>query len=107
MVRIDFYTLPEGGMVGFQAEGHAGRGAAGGDVVCAAVSSAVYLTVNTITDVLSVTPLNLRVREGELALRIAQRDEPVCRVPLQGLKLHLLGLEEQYPDAIRVKYMEM
>ncbi|NBK78245.1 ribosomal-processing cysteine protease Prp [bacterium D16-76] len=107
MIRVDFYTLPEGGLLGFQMEGHAGMGEAGEDIVCAAVSSAAYLTVNTITDVLAVTPLQLRAREGEMALRIGQRDEPACRVTLAGLKLHLLGLEEQYPESIRVSYMEM
>lgn len=93
--------------MGFQLEGHAGQGKAGEDIVCAAVSSAVYLVANTITDVLSVTPLMLRVREGEMVLRIGQRDAPACRVVLEGLKLHMLGLEEQYPGAIRVSYMEV
>lgn len=106
MICVDFYTLPEGGLTGFRMEGHAGCGDAGEDIVCAAVSSAAYLTVNTITDILSITPLSLRVREGEMALRIDRQDEPACRVPLMGLKLHLTGLEEQYPEAIRVSYME-
>ena len=106
MIRVDFYTLPEGGLLGFQMEGHAGMGEAGEDIVCAAVSSAAYLTVNTITDVLAVTPLSLHAEEGEMALRIGGRDEPACRTVLLGLKLHLLGLEEQYPEAISVSYVE-
>ena len=46
MIRIQFLAPPEGGLQGFFLEGHAGYGEAGTDIVCAAVSSAVYLTVN-------------------------------------------------------------
>ena len=75
MIRIDFLTLPSGGLLGFSMEGHAGYGEEGEDIVCAAVSSAAYLTVNTITEFLHVAPLALRVEEGELFFRIEQKDE--------------------------------
>ena len=39
--------------------------------------------------------------------RIELKDEPVCRALLAGLKLHLVGLEEQYPDNIHVNYLEV
>ena len=106
MISVDFYTLPQGGLVGFRLEGHAGMGSTGEAIVCAAVSSAAYMAANTITDVLFVTPLSLHAEEGEMALRIGGRDEPACRTVLLGLKLHLLGLEEQYPEAISVSYVE-
>ena len=94
-------------MLGFSLQGHAGCGEAGQDIVCAAVSSAAYLTVNTLTDVCHVTPLSLRVGEGEMFFRIEPKDEPRCRDLLQGFKLHLQSLEEQYPSALRVAYMEI
>lgn len=107
MIRCDFLTLPGGTVVGFLLEGHAGAGAAGSDVVCAAVSSAAYLTVNTLTDVLHITPAALRVGEGEMFLRLSQKDEPPCRDILTGLRLHLIALEEQYPKRLRVGYSEI
>ena len=107
MIRIDVLTLPSGGRRGFSMEGHAGYGEEGEDIVCAAVSSAAYLTVNTITEFLHVAPLALRVEEGELFFRIEQKDEPACRELLAGLKLHLTQLEEQYSGCLRVEYLEV
>lgn len=107
MITAAFLTSRLGGMVGFTVQGHSGRGEAGADIVCAAVSSAAYLTVNAITDILHVTPLALRAEEGDMYLQIRQKDEPVCRDMLSGLKLHLTQLEEQYPDNLRVSYLEL
>ncbi len=108
MIHIDFLT-PEGtlSLLGLRVAGHAGWGEEGSDIVCAAVSSAAYLVVNTVTEVLAVTPLALRAEEGDLFFRIEERDEPACRTLLQGLKLHLCQLEDQYPQHIRVDYMEV
>ena len=94
MIRADFLILPDGRLLGFRLAGHAGWGEEGTDIVCAAVSSAAYLVANTVTDVLGVAPLSLR-------------DEPACRDFLRGLKLHLCGLEEQYPAHMKVSYLEI
>ncbi len=93
--------------MGVSIRGHAGYGEAGADIVCAAVSSAAYLVVNAITDVLHVTPMTLRADEGNLFLRVIPADEPVCRDFLNGLKLHFTQLEEQYPGFLRVGYTEI
>lgn len=107
MIRIDFLALPGGELLGFSVNGHSGYAEEGEDIVCAAVSSAAYLTVNTITDVLHVAPLSLRADDGEMFFRIEPKDEEVCRALLAGLKLHLIQLEEQYPDCISVNYLEL
>lgn len=107
MIRADFLTLPDGRLLGFRLRGHAGWGEEGTDIVCAAVSSAAYFAANTVTDVLGVMPLSLRAEEGEMLLRLEERDEPACRVLLLGLKLHLCGLEEQYPAHLKVNYLEI
>ena len=107
MIQVGFLTPPDGRILGFRMEGHAGWGQEGTDIVCAAVSSAAYLVVNTATDVLGVAPLSLRVQEGELFFRVEPKDEPVCRTLLRGLKLHLGQLEEQYPEHIKVDYVEI
>lgn len=105
MITVHFITPPDGRLLGFHMGGHAGCGEAGQDIVCAAVSSAAYLVANAVTEVLHVMPLSLDVGEGEMLLEIDMKDEPVCRPLLAGLKLHLVQLEEQYPDAIRVWYI--
>lgn len=107
MIRVDFFVLPDGGMKGFQIEGHADFADAGMDIICSAVSSAAFMALNTVTDVLRVMPLTLRAEEGSMLLRVEDRDISACRDILEGLKIHLLNLEEQYTDYICVKYMEV
>lgn len=107
MVAICFLTSQRGMLLGFSITGHAGWGEEGADIVCAAVSSAAYLTVNIITDVLSVAPLALRAEEGDLFFRILEGDASQCRPLLQGLKLYFSQLEEQYPDHIEVSHIEI
>ena len=97
-------TAPGGAVLGFHISGHAGCGEAGQDIVCAAVSSAAYLVANTITDVLRVTPRTLEAGEGEMCLLIYGRDEPMCRALFAGLRAHLSGLAEQYPQAVKVTF---
>lgn len=107
MIHTAFLTTPSGALMGFSMQGHSGYGEENTDIVCAAVSSAAYLTVNTVTDVLHVTPLSLRVDDGEMFFRIEQKDEPACRDILSGLKLHLVQLEEQYSGYLKVEYLEI
>ena len=106
MITVSFLTPSGGPVVGFRIAGHAGCGEAGQDIVCAAVSSAAYLVANTITEILSVTPRTLEVGEGEMRLEVGERDEPLCRVLFSGLRLHLSGLAEEYPQAVNVTFEE-
>lgn len=105
MIEVGFLTHT-GGLLGFHITGHAG-GAAGTDIVCAAVSSAAYLVANTVTEVMGAVPRELTAEEGDMLLRLSLEDVPKCRTVLLGLRLHLTGLEEQYPEDIRVSYMEI
>ena len=107
MIYVDFLTLRDGRMIGFIMNGHAEAGEPGEDIVCAAVSSAAYLTANTITDIVHI-PAEIDVGEGEMRLRIREeKDLSRCRDCLAGFRLHMTGLEEQYPDCISVNYLEV
>ena len=106
MILVDFYVLPGDRILGFRFQGHAGWADKGMDIVCAAVSSAAYLTANTITEVLELAPETLRAEEGEMLLRLRTEDAPACRALLDGLSLHMEGLEKQYPAHMRVAYVE-
>ncbi len=107
MIDVGFLTLNDGYLVGFTVQGHSEMGDLGEDILCAAVSSAVYLTVNTVTDVYHIAPLALRAAEGDVFLRIEEKDRDVCQAAFQGLKLHLSNLEEQYPENLRVSYVNV
>ncbi len=97
---------PDGELLGFQMTGHSGIAEEGSDILCAAVSSAAYLVANAITDVVQVRA-DLSVSEGSMFLRIPERSVFLCRTLLQGLRLHFMGLEEQYSENIRINYTEV
>ena len=120
MIQADFFVNASGDLTGFRLTGHSGSAEQGSDIVCAAVSSAAYMTANTVSDVLrvqahitadegymSVRQAHITADEGYMSVRVAERDVRACRDLLEGFKLHLLGLEEQYPQNIQVSYLEV
>ncbi len=106
MILVRFLSEVCGSLVGFIMEGHANYADIGEDIVCAAVSSAAYMTVNTITDIMKAEA-DVTVDDGKMFVRIAADDAVRCRDIFMGFKLHLIGLEEQYPNHIQVHYMEV
>jgi Predicted ribosomal protein len=107
MLNVNFCVLPAGKIVGIYISGHCGFAFHGKDIVCAAVSSAVYLVVNTITDILKINAKRLFIEDGKLEFIINESDEPQAKALFDGLKAHLKGLEEMYPKNIRINYMEV
>ena len=101
MTTVCFFThngLPRG----FEISGHAGAGEAGYDIVCAAVSSAAYLVANTITDVIG-TDCEVSADEGYMKLMTDDgQTDSECQHILEGLRLHIEQLCEQYPKNIRI-----
>ena len=100
MTRNKFF-LRNGKLCGFELEGHSGAGEAGSDIVCAAVSSAAYLTANTITD---VCHCRARVQDflGHMTVKVEEADAERCQDILQGFRLHMEELEKQYPQHIQI-----
>jgi uncharacterized protein YsxB (DUF464 family) len=107
MICVRFLTAASGDLLGFSIDGHAEYGEHGTDIVCAAVSSAAFMTVNTVTDILHVSAQVLMEEDGSLSLRVTKGDAVQCRKILAGFKLHMIGLEEQYPENISVSYLEV
>lgn len=98
MIRAKF-RFPSTDAGSFDIEGHAGYKPAGEDIVCAAVSSAAYLTVNTLTEVFGVDA-NATEEDGKLVCSFSGSKDAVRL--LKGLRLHLEQLQEQYPKHVKV-----
>ena len=74
----------------------------GKDVVCAAVSSAAYMTANTITDVINdKADIKVNEKNGEMILTVVSPKEETLIV-LKGFSIHIKQLSEQYPNCIKV-----
>lgn len=102
MTNIVFFT-DNGLITGFSIEGHSGYAPEGEDVVCAAVSSAAYMAVNTLTDVLRITPLVLNTDEASMEMLLKSKDYSEAAVILEGFRLHISALQQQYGNYIKVK----
>ena len=84
---------------GFLISGHSGFAESGEDIVCASVSSVAYMVANTITAILKVNA-EIKVNDGMMRLIVNKEQRHITKDILLGLKLHLEGLEEQYPEFI-------
>ena len=96
MIKASFYGKER--LNGFSVIGH---GTANGDdldgkILCAAVSSAAYMTANTLTEVLSCE-CDITVKDGYMSLKVTNGIEKAQDV-LKGFRLHLQQLAEQYSN---------
>ena len=87
--------------------GHSDSAESGRDIVCSAVSSAVYMAANTITEVFGISPLDCKVSDGNFSFSLTVQDAKVCQYILRGLLLHLLNLEKQYSAFIKVNELSI
>ena len=103
MIRVKFFK--KGGMLtGFESKGHSGTAESGSDIVCAFVSSACYMTANTVSDVLGLNA-DAVAEDGYMRLSIKETPEKAQDI-LNGMKLHLTELQKDYPENIKVTFTE-
>ncbi|MBQ9880024.1 MAG: ribosomal-processing cysteine protease Prp [Clostridia bacterium] len=96
------FTEKQGRVFRAEIDGHAEFADPGKDVVCAAVSSACYMAVNTVTDVIrSDAKVSDDKKRGRMRCEIKD-ESPAARQVLEGLRLHLEQLALQYPGYITV-----
>ena len=104
MTTVEFFNQ-DGRITGFSVSGHSGYGEEGGDVVCAAVSTAVTFAEATINDVLGA---QAKTKENEQEARITLKlpasceEEDAVQAVLTGMMLTLSSLRDDYPDYIEV-----
>ena len=105
MITVEFFG--DKPIYGYHITGHSDANPDGPEVICAGVSSAAYMTANTITEVVGLNP-ELVVKDGDMLLKLKTEQEAIrCGEILQGLRLHLSSLEEQYPKYIKLTYSEV
>ena len=99
MIKVCFFT-EHGLLTGYEIKGHSGYAESDkDDIVCAAVSSAAYMAVNTITDIIC-SQADIQVENGYLSVKTDGAGE--IQTILKGLRLHLQQLSKDYPKNIKV-----
>ncbi len=105
MTKIIFFT--DGNVIrGFSISGHTGFANVGYDIVCASVSSAAYMTANTITDVMNLNS-DIQVSDGYMMLMLSSKEAVEAQTILKGFKIHIALLESEYGKYIKVKNSEV
>ena len=103
MIKVTFFKRG-GSLAGFEFGGHSDYAAHGEDIVCAAVSSAAYLTANTLCDSFG-EKADVTVDDGYMKLVCDLSDTTAAL--LDGLYRHMLQLQEQYEKDITVNISEV
>ncbi len=104
MIKISFYSSSDY-ITGFSVKGHSGYSDEGSDIVCAAVSSAVFMTVNMLTDIY-MADANVSVSDDPqnplISLKLNCDFENYQKI-MQGLLEHLKSLADDYPEYIKLR----
>lgn len=87
---------------GFEISGHCSVNGddEAGKIVCAAVSSAAYMTANTITEIIG-DKAEVEIDDALMHFSVLSPSEASIKV-LKGLELHLKQLSGQYSNNIRI-----
>lgn len=104
MIKVKFFKADEL-ITGFEAKGHSMSAPAGEDIICAFVSSAVLMTANTATEIIGADA-DIEVNDGYLKFILKSSADSAQDI-LNGLKLHLTELSNDYPDNIKVIISEV
>jgi len=90
------------GLYGFEISGHSSLNCDDyeGKLVCAAVSSAAYMAANTVTEIIGDSA-EAEVSEAKMLFKVSSPSAASTKV-LEGLRLHLNGLSQQYSNNIKI-----
>jgi len=101
MTSVEFLTDSKG-IYGFTISGHSSVNCddEDGKIICAAVSSAAYLAANTVTEIIG-DDADADVRDGFMSFKAKNPSDTTYKI-LDGLKLHLKELSQQYSNNIRI-----
>lgn len=103
MITAEFFSS-QGQITGFSISGHSGYAAAGKDIVCAAVTSAVRFTELLINDKFNAgAEVNINDKSAEITLTLPKKcDNESAFSALSALQSYISELREEYPEYIRV-----
>lgn len=110
MINAEFFKKNEI-LTGFTVKNHSGYAENGKDIVCSAVTSAVQMAINTITDV-ALIDAKSKADEEKAVISIELRDKDIEKINLfnivlQGLLIQLKNIQEVHKDFIHIKITEV
>lgn len=101
MIIAEFIKSEEK-FLGFKISGHAGYAQAGEDICCAAVSSAVMMTYNMVTEIFAVDA-EVSAEENKIMLFLSQKEDENGEKLIKGLAMQLECIAEEFPGSIEIR----
>lgn len=101
MTKVKFF-IGDNRLNGFEIKGHSGYSDEGSDIVCAAISSAALMTVNTVIGVIGDKG-EIQNDEALLKFVVKNPSDETVNI-LEGLRYHLCEISKQYPENMRIIY---
>ena len=105
MIKVSFFYLSDGKCKGFKVEGHANSAQYGSDLVCCAVSVAVQMCCNGITDVLN-KKARVKSLNGLVEFDVVE-DGDVVQFFLKALELELFNVAQDHKTNLKVVKLEV
>ncbi len=110
MINVEFFKKGEI-FAGFIVKNHSGYEQSGKDIVCSAVTSAVQMAINTITEIAEINvKLNVDEKKSIISLELMDTDNnknTLQNIILKGLLIHLKNIQQDYPDNLKIKVTEV
>ncbi len=103
MLSVKFF-VSDGSVYGFEIRGHAGLDNSGKDILCASVSSAAFLTVNTLTDIIGEKVDCSLLNDGYMKAVVHNLQFKSSSDLLKGFECHIRSLANDYPKNLKVIY---
>ena len=100
MIKFTTVCDTEGKITQFTVDGHSGYAESGSDIVCASVSSAVWLTVNGI-EKQSLAKLSYEEGDGFVKCIISDKCSDGADILLDSLIMFITELEKQYKEFLK------
>lgn len=101
MTTACFY-FREDEITSFEIKGHSGYSDEGTDIVCAAISSTVWMTVNALENVLRLD-VNYSQSEANVFLEVSDKDIGKAQVLIEAFRQFLCNLSVEYEKYLTVK----
>ena len=99
-------------IVYFKISGHADSAAYGEDIICAAVTSAVQMTVNGLLEILNLTKIEYREEHG-LAIcnmrdsGLSGEDFIKADILTKSMETYLKSVADEYPEYVKIMIQEV
>ncbi|MBE7055528.1 MAG: ribosomal-processing cysteine protease Prp [Ruminococcaceae bacterium] len=101
MIKFTTVSNTDGKITQFTVDGHSGFSESGSDIVCASVSSAVWLTINGI-EKQNLAQLSYEERDGFVKCIVSEKRRDGADVLLNSLVMFIAELSGQYKEYVNL-----